>query len=588
MKLNEFFDSVQTLCESLNHEALQTFVCLQAAKIPSGRRRAFLKMMQEVQDSAPAVKLKDIKAEIERDLVNMVRAALVKLEEIAQGERYLGSEIDWEQPVGWYDDYVDFVFSDREKVLSDINDALRLIDKCIDCELYDVGYELAERLACLNVSVTGDYCDYSDALMNLEGLQSYDLIDKSHTELTTKILYLTYKASDMMERPVKIYEMMQRLSSFRHDLMTVLREGDEVVSDFADFSPLWLTYLASLDEERADSLLGEGLGLVDDVKFLYSLAHEFGLKHPRLYKDLLDKLKTADDRELMLTVGTEAVDRLPVNYVVRSDIALLTAEIVATSGRLDQAERFWFEAFQSDSSIVNYLRLRFSSRDYSHYADRVHAAYERVYRANKELCHNCVNYDRRRVIIHKNSICTSTYVCLLLLEHKFEEAFNLLLPKFPAQSSFNVTEIIPLALLFFFQGSELDSGLSAMLSRVISLTRFSVSAFNAGGAEEAKGTDAEVLWNLISRCKAAAEISEAERKRWLEQMEIYISTEVHRILSNQDRKEYAWAAAFLAALGEVQESLGQKGGKGILFNRFRAEYPRLRKFKREISRYGGS
>ncbi|MGI6506930.1 MAG: hypothetical protein ACOX4A_00880 [Saccharofermentanales bacterium] len=586
MNLIDFFDSVQKLSESLSSEALQTFVFLQAAKTPAGRRRAFLKMMQEAQDSTLAVKFTAITVEIKRDLADMVRAVSAKLEEIAQGERCLGSEVDWEQQAGWYDEDVAFVFSDRERVLRDINDALRLIDKCIDCELYDLGYHLAEQIACLEVCVTGDYFDYSDMPMNFEGLQMYDLIDNPRADLVAQILCLTYMANDMTERPAKIYEMMQRLGSFRHDLTALFRKGDEIVSDFTDFLPLWLTYLASLDEERADSLLGKGISLVDDMIFLCTLARHFGLKHPRIYKKLLERLKSADDLELMLAVGMEAVDRLPVHYVIRSDIALLTAESFVKLDRLDRAERYWFEAFQSDSSIVNYLRLRSSSQDYSHYADRVHAAYVQCYRAISEPCQSYDNDGRPKVTIRKNNICSFTYISLLLFEHKFEEAFNLLLPEFSLQS-FTAKEIIPLALLFFFQGSDLDSGLTTMLNRVISLTRFSAAAFNTGGAKAVKGTDAEVLWNLISRCKVAAEISEAERKRWLEQMELYISTEVHRILSNQDRKEYTWAAAFLAALGEVQESCGQEGGKDILFNRFRAEYPRLSKFKREISRYGG-
>ena len=68
MNLIDFFDSVQKLSESLSSEALQTFVFLQAAKTSAGRRRAFLKMMQEAQDSTSAVKLTAVTAEIKRDL----------------------------------------------------------------------------------------------------------------------------------------------------------------------------------------------------------------------------------------------------------------------------------------------------------------------------------------------------------------------------------------------------------------------------------------------------------------------------------------------------------------------------------------
>ena len=47
-----------------------------------------------------------------------------------------------------------------------------------------------------------------------------------------------------------------------------------------------------------------------------------------------------------------------------------------------------------------------------------------------------------------------------------------------------------------------------------------------------------------------------------------------------------WCAAFIAAFGEVQESLGNPNAKAQIMNQYQSEYSRRTAFHRELKAYG--
>lgn len=57
-------------------------------------------------------------------------------------------------------------------------------------------------------------------------------------------------------------------------------------------------------------------------------------------------------------------------------------------------------------------------------------------------------------------------------------------------------------------------------------------------------------------------------------------------MENNRRNYYNECAAFIAALGEVKESLGERNGKSMLMNEYKTAYPRRRSFHEELRRFG--
>lgn len=58
------------------------------------------------------------------------------------------------------------------------------------------------------------------------------------------------------------------------------------------------------------------------------------------------------------------------------------------------------------------------------------------------------------------------------------------------------------------------------------------------------------------------------------------------IMKNNRRNYYGECAAFIAAFGEVLESLGKPNAKASIMNQYRSEYARRSSFHRELRAYG--
>ncbi len=586
MNLIEFLDAVQTGSETFSRTELLNLVRLLALQTSEEERSTFLRTMQEVGKGAVSVQLSELAVGIQREVAVRVRAILPKLEEIAAGERCLDSEVDWDR-MDYSDEEMIYIFRDEDDVLRDINEALALVPECIDCGLLDLGSLLTEKLMTMKVQVTGDHEDYEGGLLNLFHLDLQNLLGKSYVDFCTEALYLAYVGNELSQRPAAVYGMLRNIDGYLPTLEEVSWLGGGVLPDFAQFLPLWLGYLASLDEKLADRQFGIALEREENLGFLSNLARDHGLQHPRLYTELLRRLEGAADWEQMLGLGSEAMESLPVDYQIRSEVALKAAGAAVKLGQLDQAEEFCFEAFLSDSSLVNYLRLRFFCRDWTTYADRVRAAYESVWKTKKGLCLGYYGEDSG-VSIRKNFVSDEMYLNLLLLDERLGEILASVEEDAPVTRSHVdvVYSLTPLSLLLFCQDSESGPGMTKILNNFTANTGFTAAAYNATVPESLQGTDAELLWSLILKWRAVAGITESEREKWLERVEAAICLTVDSILKNQNRKRYSWAADLLAALGEVRESEGHKGRKLELLRHFRQKYPRLSGFKREASRYG--
>ncbi|MGN0314055.1 MAG: hypothetical protein ACI4EG_04590 [Fusicatenibacter sp.] len=73
---------------------------------------------------------------------------------------------------------------------------------------------------------------------------------------------------------------------------------------------------------------------------------------------------------------------------------------------------------------------------------------------------------------------------------------------------------------------------------------------------------------------------------WLERIDHLISVRVTGIMEKNHRNYYGECAAFIAAFGEVQESLGIPGAKAQIMERYRSAYSRRSAFHQELRAFG--
>lgn len=313
------------------------------------------------------------KSEGYEEAAKKIQTILGELAEINHGERLLDSEYneEWDD---WYNSDADeVVFSDPDGILREIEDAIKTVHYCVDREMYKEGCELAEALSALEVCAKGDYNDFDGAPLSIGDLDEYDLLTSDYDEFAKDCLYLSYMGNRLDNRPEELFCMMENLVYPEVTLEDIMQMGNSDLPDFDEFLGMWIEYLGRQRGRSAERLLKEAQSMLKDDNILLENARKYVKEYPSLYKQILEiKLNTEENGKMFL-VGMEALESIPISYVIRSDIALLTAEYAMRMGKQKDAEKCWVEAFRSDSTVMNYWRIRLLSGNWKEYRDEVQA-----------------------------------------------------------------------------------------------------------------------------------------------------------------------------------------------------------------------
>lgn len=127
--------------------------------------------------------------------------------------------------------------------------------------------------------------------------------------------------------------------------------------------------------------------------------------------------KTGWDEE-MLQIGLQALRTIRPDYETRSRIALQMAEYALSVGNQETAEFCWLEAFRSDPSLVNFLRLMKESRDFEPDREKVREIYLKCWRSSSSG--SMADYDRPG----KKHLMPNTYYALEFFNGNFDELLN--------------------------------------------------------------------------------------------------------------------------------------------------------------------
>ena len=159
MNLPNFLQQVDQMAAAMSTGELRSFVHETARTLPESRRDDYLKAMRNAQiDSEKGSQKGSPKAHSQNEeLSEEIKQSMELLESVCNGDLRLDSEYneEWDE---WYNsDEEEILFSDPEHILPGIENALDLIHKCLDMEVYSEGYSLVQAFCELSVSVDGDY-----------------------------------------------------------------------------------------------------------------------------------------------------------------------------------------------------------------------------------------------------------------------------------------------------------------------------------------------------------------------------------------------------------------------------------------------
>ena len=561
MNYPAFLKKADDLCRRCDADRLRAFIHELARTLPERNRERFLDTFHQFAEMKPADKTAE-----NTSVKEQAQIILNALKSIQDGERQLDSEYneEWDDWNGSEED--EFKFSDPDGLLDDIQRAFDPMHTCVDREAYADGVKLAEAVSALTVSVSGDYCDYEGEL-GIGDLIDQDLLKIDLEKATGEAAYLAFMGNPAEKRAEAVLNILYRFNDTDFSLETMLQTGNREI-DLDGFLPSWIEALGKRTDRLAERLLLEAQSMTRTEETSLDNARRYAETHPALYRQLLESNRGKGKEEQMLKVGQQALEEVPNNHIARNDIALLTAEYAMKLHQPETAEACWLEAFRTCPSVVNYLRLRLMTRNWTEMAPDVQAFYSGY-------------------IVKGYTLQAEAFASILFFEGKLDEMKKKYMNAGNGigWSSTFMKEGIALLLLLLNAGSENLPGLNAMWEKARNACSFKAKDYYTGTGRTASLDDQETFREVFNSWKSQMSVSEKERSAWMDRLGKWISLRVAAIMDANRRNYYGECAAFVAALGEVRESLGG-GAKASLMEKYRADYSRRRAFHEELRLYG--
>lgn len=582
MKLPQFLSIVDEITKNMSHSELEIFVHEMARKLSENNRENFIDSLKNISNPEnDSISNDDGRSEIIKKIINLIP----KLEEINNGDVCLDSEYneEWDD---WYNsDAEEILFSDPHKLLKDVRDAIELIHECIDKEMYEDGCKLCDTVCYLEVYSEGDYNDYDGSPLGIEELFQHNLLAGDFDRFKREALYLTYVGNQISCRAEELYYLFENFHGLGVRMEDILQMGNHELPEFDTFLPLWIEYLGKQSGRCTSELLKEAQSMIQDDFAMLENARKYVSEHPELYLQMLQMKAESGMDDKMLGIGLEAIDSIPSKLLIRSTISLWTAYYADKLCKFDIREKCWLEAFRSNPSVINYLRIRFLPWNSTQYNAEILSIADIAY---SESMKNGVGCSSRLENMREGYISQNSFCCIMFFEQQFDkmERIGMSAKDNLGWSSTFMKEGLAFLLLLLYRGDTYPVGMKVMLSRAMSACGFTKEALYFGTNEADDKSDTDVFNGIIVNWKDTVNLSEKELTGWIAKIDSWIRRRVSGIMDADKRKYYGECAGFIAAFGEVQESLGVTGAKNNIMEQYRTEYSRRRAFHEELRRYG--
>ena len=583
MNLTNFLKQTDVLTAQYSTEQLIAFIHDIGRVFPEHRREDFLEMLKSVGNkegkASNEIEAKDIDFD---EMYNCIRENLKSIDsqEIAI-TGILNEEYD-----DWYDDSSEeFYYEDNSGISDMLKEACDFVHICMDMGRYKEGFKVGNQMFAMEI-----LCDneYGDEEFSLGDLVYHELLNCDLSQVILDTVYCAYHAVPPAKRPETLYGIIVNARKDEITLEAIMQHGDEELPDLEDFLPLWITYLGNKKGRDADRLILEAVGLLNDVSLEVRYAEEYAAVHPGLYLNILDngKCAMADD---MVSMGIKAMKTIPKKYIMRSRVALKTAEyVIAADGKLSLLDQCYFAAFESDTSALNYLRVLLNSCENEKKREELQKIFMKssVHKSGDsfgmyERSYSCSEREENRPD-------SNTVILLRFLDGQFEDVLNNGLNKSEAlgwTGSF-MKQGIALYLLYLHEGQWSGRGIAAMAEIAKSAMRFSAEEYKKGtcGFEGVGGN--ELFCQIFLKWKSIVQMDSDIRNCAIKRITALLEKRTEGIMGANRRNYYGECAAYIAALGEVRESMGEIGAKQRLMTSYKDKYSRRSAFREEMRNYG--
>ena len=583
MNLTNFLKQTDALTAQYSTEQLIAFIHDIGRVLPENRREEFLGMLKAVGNKAGKVPDRDKAGEIDFD--EMYGRVRDNLRSIDSQEVTLTAILN-EEYDDWYSDSgEEFYYEDNSGISDMLDEACSFVHTCIDRGRYKEGFKVGNQMLTMEI-----LCDneYDSIEISLGDMVHYKLLERDLKQVILDIIYCAYCAVPAAKRPEILYGVFQNAKRDEITLEAIMQHGDEELPALEEFMPLWITYLGDKTGHIADRLISEAVGLLNNVSLEVRYAEKYAAVHPGLYLNILENGKFAKAND-MVSIGIKAMKAIPKKYISRSRAALKTAEyVVAADGNLPLLEKCYFAAYESDTSALNYLRVLLNGCENEKKREGLQKILlkfsERKSGDSFSVYEGSYLYSERE----ENRPDSNMVLLLRFLDGQFADVLDKGLNKSEALgwTGTFMKQGIALYLLYLHEGQWSGKGIAAMAEIAKRAMRFSAEEYRKGTLGLEGTGENDLFCQLFLKWKSMMQMESDVRSRAGKRITALLEKRIEGIMNANRRNYYGECAAYIAALGEVRESMGETGAKQRLMNSYRDKYSRRSAFREEMRHYG--
>ncbi len=581
MNLVSFLKQIDAITAQYSAAQLISFIHDSGRLLPESGRDDFLKRLKAAGENTDKLSEKDNKRD--SGLKNVYQRICGNLNKIDSQEVMLQGILN-EEYDDWYDDDCEeFNYEDDNGISDMLTEACDFVHTSMDAKNYKEGFEIGRRLFAMEILCENEY---GGEEFSIEDMAYQKLLHCDLKQVLLDVLYCAYYTVPLKERAEVFHEIIVNAGNNEMTLEELMQHGKEELPDFHDFLMLWITYLGDKSGRDADRLIMEAVSLLNDTSLAVGYAERFVTVHPGLYLKLLENEKAADVND-MVSMGIEAMKAIPENYVMRSRAALKTAEYVIKANK-DQCllELCYFAAYESDTSAVNYIRALLNGYGTGKKREELRNVFMplSVSRSSDPGYAREYSYSERKV----NHPDRSMILFLKFLDGQFAEVLTKGLDKTEALgwTGTFMKQGIALFLLYLYEGKTLDRGIAVMAGIVKTAMDFSKEEYQKGLYQYNGEDGKDLFYDLFLQWKSLTQMEPDVRDEAITRITDLLEKRTEGIMNANRRNYYGECAAYIAALGEVKESLGDRGAKQRIMTSYKDKYTRRSAFRAEMQAYG--
>lgn len=501
--------------------------------------------------------------------------------QIEEGELYLATEEYEDYSSGYWDcDWVTEYY-DEQGIGDKIMAVIQFAKNCVDDRRYQEANYIYDWLWDMSVCCDSEYSDSID----LGHMADEKIVHTDIRQLALLTLYADYQVREVDERAECIYRYFE-ISSFQQlHIEEMFCIGLENLTGTEQFWKDWIRLLKAKGGDVEGRLLQEAILRHEGVKGLVKAADENSNMHPSLYLTAMAEYEKSHDYTQIEKIGERALEKIDSSLIIRSKAALKAAYASSCLMHRENMMLFCWEAFCSDSTDRNLLRLFGMEEMAKRYGIMAEKVLERKAKGkpaqgvrSNELRRNYMgDYEIYKIKFYsgdfetvkqasknpKGSLGWSSgfiqYGIRLFLLYLYEDA----LPSDAAKAIASYVEF------------EKDANTDQMMD------------FEKEIAAESLGNGVSIFWSYFKRWKSYFPTEKSIREKYLAWAEKIVYSRADAIVSGQHRAHYGEVAALLAMAAQIKESMGMNMAKAEIFAMYKKKFPRHSSFQSEMRSYFG-